>query len=178
MGTGLALVIGFLVGAPAWLTIAWVLSKVKHMGRIELNIQEPGSQQITRRYITPEKARLLKIDGRPASLLLTGKYRHVVTGQGVPFATTSFTLNKKNGLAMRINPKSQAYEWPTAYDAAVPLVDNRARSIAESTQGDAVDWAKWGAIAGGAAVVILLITASLVWQLWQKAQDAGAVPLG
>lgn len=176
MGIGAALVAGFFVGAPAWLTIAWVLGKIRGMGKIELNITDPGTQETTRKYITADQARLVKIGGKPATLMLSGKYRHTVKGRGVPFKTTMFNINKKNGFPTRINPKSQDYEWPTAYDAVVPLVDNRARSIAESTQGDGVDWAKWGAIAGATAVIVMLITMSLVYQLWKGASEAGVAP--
>lgn len=149
-----------------------VMTKLRGMGRVEANIINPRNNRCHRVYVLPgAKSLKMKIHGKPVDIPLKPRDRHALTGEAA-FQTSAFFINQGNGLPLHINDQEE-WDWPTAYDMVVPYMDGRAKAIMDSTKEAGVEWAKWGAIAGGGAVVLLLLLLGLMWQLLERARDAG-----
>lgn len=145
---------------------------MKRYGATRIILWDPDKMTVRDRWKHLRgKAPTVKIDGKAAKPLLAGNYRHESNG-----SKPCFILNTRNGLPMRIEDRpeilraladdeSQAVVWPTAYDVAEMYADGREERISNSSRDKGADYAKWGAIAGGVAVFLMVVMLGLVFQM-------------
>lgn len=152
---------GFLLSVPLSILlikivqIAWRLKRVSFFsispvtGAIEHTWQKAGGQHPTIKVFGN------KVDGSLLERDFLYSYKD----------RPAFFVSKANGEPFKVHPdKPLDYPWPDAYDRLKSNMDIREKNVAKSSQGDLVEWAKYGAIIGGIAVLLLFVILFLLWQ--------------
>lgn len=156
--------IGFLLSLPAVALLGKVIKLVRRRGKVAFFGYNPVTA-----HIGIEWQRLkgehptIKVNGRRLNATcLPKQFRKTYDDH------TAFFIDKVTGEAFEPYPEvgiPDKDRWPDAYDRLRSNIAIREKNVAQSAQKDdnRINWAMFGAVAGGVAVLLLVIILGLLY---------------
>lgn len=152
--------IGIIFGSAISLLLAAVVRKLVRDGKVAVFHHRRNTGEVTLNWQKVKGGSpTMKIDGQSAKPLLAPDFRFTFLGR------PAFMIDTKTGEPFQIGPNVDPERlWPNAYDRLKAHVGVREEKAANSSNPDALNWAKIGAIAGGVSVLLVFIVLVVIWQ--------------
>lgn len=159
MGIGTFLFAAFLFGGLFGGLATKVFTAIRRLGATCLVITSPRMNADIKWVKLKGKAPMMNVAGKKAMPTFQGKLSYDYKGR------TLYTMDAATGEPYKWG--GEGVEWPTAYDRASNYLDDREENINTAASDSGQNWAKIGAIMGGMAVLLLVITLGSLFRFFK-----------